>query len=309
MRRSDTHRFSIRRGTALGFAWTLLAVGLVAALFSIAAAETAARPEADGLAHVTLIGDSIATALPGNVTAVQILRQGVDLDLEVAPCRRLVTPSCPPNPPTVMELIQRRGAALGPTVVMVLGYNEFEDQYAGAIEKTLDALERVGVERVFWLTLRAARHPYLNMNDDLRAAAARHPRLSVVDWNLYSRSHPDWFQGDGIHLLAEGSQAMATLIRTKLLDAGVALPPVDVKTELLPVARRGRPYTARLDGSGGRRPYAWSLSGRLPRGLHLRPSGVFWGTTRALPGRYPFTVRATDAVGQIATRELVLRLR
>ena len=258
--------------------------------------------------HVTLIGDSIATALPGSVDAVRVLRQGVDLDFAVAPCRRLVYPSCPPNPPTVMELIAQRGAALGPTVVMVVGYNEFEEQYAAAIERTMDAFERVGVKRVFWLTLRAARHPHLRMNDDLRAAATRHPSLTIIDWNLYSRSHPDWFQADGLHLLTGGSYAMGTLIHDKLAEAGVAAPPVVVKTERLPLAWRGRAYSARLAATGGRRPYAWSLAGRLPRGLHLRPSGVLWGTTHARPGRYRFELRVKDDYGQIGTRNVVLRL-
>lgn len=293
----------------LRFVRPVLAALLVAGVLPATTGGAGAGAEAAGLPHVTLIGDSIATALPGYNLALQILRQGVDLDLEVAPCRRLVYPSCPPNPPTTMDLIRQRGSALGPTVVMVLGYNEFADQWADAIETTLDAFERVGVERVFWLTLRAAHHPYVNMNEELKAAAAKHARLTVIDWNVYSRSHPDWFQADGLHLLGGGSQAMATLIREKLLDAGVAVPPVVVKTQTLPVARRGRPYTARLEAVEGRRPYAWSLSGRLPRGLHLRPSGVFWGVSRARPGRFAFTVRAKDAVGQIGTRELVLRLR
>ena len=67
--------------------------------------------------------------------------QGSDLDLEVAPCRRLVNPSCPPSPPTTVELIKRRGAALGPTVVMVVGYNDFEDDYASEIDDTLAAFD------------------------------------------------------------------------------------------------------------------------------------------------------------------------
>ena len=61
--------------------------------------------------------------------------------------------------------------------------------------------------------------------------------------------------------------------------------------------------------SAGAAPYAWSVAGRLPLGLHLRPSGVLWGIARARPGLFTLTVRAKDAIGQIDTRKLVLRLR
>ena len=40
----------------------------------------------------------------------------------------------------------------------------------------------------------------------------------MIDWNVYSRSHPEWFQNDGLHLLAPGSEAMAVLIHQQLVD-------------------------------------------------------------------------------------------
>jgi hypothetical protein len=286
----------------------VLVAAIVAGVLAATTDGADAGPTANGLQHVTLIGDSVATALPGDNVAVQVLRSGVDLDLEVAACRRLVYPSCPPNPPTTMDLIRQRGSALGPNIVMVVGYNEFADQWADAVDTTLDAFERIGVERVFWLTM-IGHYPYLKMNDELRAAAEKHPKLTVVDWYGHSKSHPEWFQDDGLHLGGIGSQAMARLIRRTLVDAGVAVPPVVVKTQTLPLARRGKPYSARLQAVSGRRPYAWSLSGRLPLGLHLRPSGVLWGVARARPGLFTVTVRAKDAIGQIDTRKLVLRLR
>ena len=84
-----------------------------------------AHAGAAGLAHVTLIGDSVATAIPGDTDAMRVLRMGSDLDLDVAPCRRLVDQSCPPNPPTVVEVIKRLGAAVGPTVVIAVGLQRF----------------------------------------------------------------------------------------------------------------------------------------------------------------------------------------
>src|SRR6185437_10511774 len=131
-------------------------------------------------------------AISGDQSAVAILRQGIALDLEVAPCRRVEGIGCPVDgvrPPSVVELVQSMGSTIGPNVVVAVGYNDFEDQYAGNVEDAINALTAAGVKRIFWLTLRAARHPYLSMNDDIAQAAAKHPQVTVVDWNVYSRSH------------------------------------------------------------------------------------------------------------------------
>jgi hypothetical protein len=103
---------------------------------------------------------------------------------------------------------------------------------------------------------------------------------------------------------------MAQLIHDKLVGAGVALQDVLVKTRSLPDARRGKPYRAQLQATGGRAPYAWSLAGHLPPGLHLRPTGALWGAAaRIRPGTFAFAVKATDGLGDWAKRTLVLRLR
>ena len=44
--------------------------------------------------------------------------------------------------------------------------------------------------------------------------------LVSADWNLYSRSHPDWLQEDGIHLTA-GVGSMATLFGRALVDVDI----------------------------------------------------------------------------------------
>ena len=219
--------------------------GVIAALVALAALTAAAASPArpSGVQHVTLIGDSVADAIPGDDSAVAILRQGIDLDLQVAPCRRVEGDGCPyqgVRPPSAVQLVQTMGSKLGDTVIVAVGYNDFEDQYASNIEDAIDALTAAGVKRIFWLTLRAARHPYLNMNDDIAQAAARHPQVSVVDWNVYSRSHPDWFQTDGLHLLGPGAEAMATLIHKSLSAAGVAAKPARITTTTLPAAHRGQ---------------------------------------------------------------------
>jgi hypothetical protein len=176
------------------------------------------------------------------------------------------------------------------------------------VEDALQALEAAGVKHVWWLTLRAAHHPYITMNAAIQAAASRHPELSVIDWNVYSRSHPAWFQDDGLHLLAPGAEAMATLIHNTLVAAGVAAKPPRVVTTVLPVAHRGKPYKAKLRAVSGITPYRWSLLERAPLGIHLEADGTVWGKPRAKAGRYTFNVRVKDAAGSMGTRRLTLRI-
>jgi len=283
-----------------------LAVGLAVAAASSATASTRS------LQHVTVIGDSVADAIPNYAPAVDVLGQGIDLDLEVSACRRVDDLSCPHDdgtrPPNVVELAKQMGPKLGPNVVVAVGYNDYEDHYAQNIENALAAFKAVGVKRVWWLTLRAAHHPYLNMNDDIVAAAVGHPELTVVDWNVYSRSHPDWFQSDGLHLLGAGAVGMATLIHQRLLQDGVAAKPVQMVTRTLPVAHPGRAYRARLAARSGDAPYRWSLLARAPKGLHLEADGRIIGKPLVKAGTYPLNVRVKDAAGSFDTRRLVLRV-
>jgi Putative Ig domain len=259
------------------------------------AGTASASSSATRLQHVTFIGDSVATAVEETSSAAAIVRQGVDLDLETAPCRRVDDAGCPgPGgivPPSVVQLAKQMGSKLGSYVVVAVGYNDFEDHYAQNIENALAAFQAAGVKHVWWLTLRAA-----------------HPEMTVVEWNLYSRSHPDWFQSDGVHLLEQGADEMASLVHRTLLQDGIALPPVQVATTSLPAAHHGKSYLVRLRAVNGLAPYRWSLLERAPAGIHLESTGVVEGSPRAKPGRYVFDVKVKDAAGSFATRRLTLRV-
>jgi hypothetical protein len=278
----------------------------------LALSASTAHAGARDVQHVTLIGDSVADAIGNTNSAIGIVKQGVDMDLEVAPCRRVEGEGCPVNgvrPPSVVLLAKSMGTKLGANVVVSVGYNDFEDQYAQNIDDALTAFKAAGVKHVYWLTLRAAHHGYVNMNDDIEAAAKAHPELTVIDWNVYSRSHPDWFQDDGLHLLQPGADAMATLIHKTLLDDGVALKPVQVDTVALPLAHRGKSYAAKLQASSGLAPYHWSLLQRAPKGVHLEADGRIIGRPLAKPGVYAFNVRVKDSADSFDVRRLTLRIR
>ena len=287
--------------------------GVLAALVALAALFAAAASPARSTAakHVTFIGDSVADSIAASDNSLAILRQGIDLDAEVAPCRRVEGVGCPIDgvrPTSAVQVIQSLGPRLGDNVVVAVGYNDLEDQYAGNVEDAIQALTAAGVKHIWWLTLRAARHPYVTMNADIAQAASQHPRVSVIDWNVYSRSHPDWFQDDGIHPLNAGAVAMASLIHKTLVSAGVATPPAHITTIELPVVHRDTAYRTRLTAVSGVRPYRWSLLERAPAGLHLAPDGTVTGRPSAKAGRYTFNVEVRDAFGSMSTRRLTLRI-
>jgi hypothetical protein len=282
---------------------------LVAAVLGTSAGQ--AGSNATARERVTFIGDSIATAIAYNEPSKNLLATGIDLDLQLAVCRRLVGDSCPyggVRPPTLVDLLPT--IQVGSTVVVEVGYNDWEDSFADSVETSLQALRKAGVQRVLWLTLRADRTSYLSMNDVIRAAATRHPELTVVDWNLFSRSHPDWFQDDGLHLNGEGALMMASLVHRTLDELGlVSRPPaanLAITTRTLPPARVGHPYKARVTATGGTRPIVWTVkAGALPAGLHLTRDGWLRGTPKAA-GRPAATLRATDSARRTVARRFVL---
>ncbi len=78
-----------------------------------------------------------------------------------------------------------------------------------------------------------------------------------------------------------------------------------VTTASLPNAQVGTAYNQPLAGTG-RAPLTWSLvpnQGGLPAGLTLNPNGTITGTPTTVQFAW-FYVRATDAVGQVAQRQL-----
>jgi hypothetical protein len=283
-------------GAALGVVG-VLTIGIS----SLGAASAAAPPEP----KVTVIGDSVMTGVLWYRDATSILEQNLALRMEVAVCRRLTGTSCTfegVTPPNLVQVTQSLGPQLGPTVVVVMGYNDREITFARSIDASVDALLAAGVTRIVWATLREARHPYVRMNDMLVAAAKRHPQLMIADWNTYSRSHPDWFQNDGLHVVPEGGIALATFLHAAIVRALATPLPIVVQPTPLPTGRVGRRYKVRLEASGGRPPYRFKVAaGRLPTGLTLQPGGRITGTPMR-SARLELKLHVSDASGRAATR-------
>jgi hypothetical protein len=169
--------------------------------------------------HVTVITDSAGGALSWEKTAHDILAARLDLDVETEICRRLVAPGCvDPQPESALATIQRLGPALGPTVVIDVGYNDVAAEYAAGIDPVVHALADAGVQHVIWVTLAEHQQTWVDINDSIRAAAARWPQLVVADWAPVAAANPQWFV-DEAHLDSAGARALAVFVRPYVLRA------------------------------------------------------------------------------------------
>ena len=293
-----------------------LAAVVLAALGLVAGAQggSAAPP-----VRVTVFGDSAATAMAYDPDAKRTLGRGIDLRLEVAACRRLGDTSCPYDgvrPPNVIDRATALGSEMGSVVVVNVGYNDFEANYADNIEQALAVFRKAGVEHVVWLTLRAERQSYLSMNAMITAAAQKHPEMTVVDWNAQARNNPAWLQPDGIHLTPLGAEGMAALVNDALVQLGVAPKPLApparkllaITSRSLPLGHLGRVYAARLQAVGGTAPYRWLRSGgSIAPGVRLTTSGRLTGVPKRT-GIYRLRAKVVDRAGAVRVRQVLLRI-
>jgi hypothetical protein len=196
-------------------ATALLAVACAALFAGNAAFATPAEQP-----RVTLLGDSIAASFDYVPAARTYLGKGLDLRTDTAVCRRLVAASCAFQgtlPATALDVIRSRGSALGPVVVVNVGYNDWAAVYD--VDKVMRALTAARVRTVVWVTLRETTSNYAGNNIQVTKATRRWRNLVVADWNAYSRGKP-WFRADGLHLTSAGATGLSRFLRPLVL-AGV----------------------------------------------------------------------------------------
>ena len=102
----------------------------------------------------------------------------------------------------------RAGGGLPSVVIIDIGNNGTITPRQ--IDSVMEALD--GVARVIFVTVRVDRPWEEGNNANIWDARGRHPNISIADWHAASTGHPEYFQGDGIHLRAEGAQAFADLL-------------------------------------------------------------------------------------------------
>ena len=260
---------------------TLLAI-VVAGLLLAAGSSGAATSAAP---RVTIVADSVGGAPFWQRKAGDELARGIDLRIDIRACRRLVTEGCVydgERPPSALEAIRALGPAVGPLVVVDVGYNDSPAGYGAALDRVMRVLPDTGVERVVWVTLRERRPSWAEINDVIRAGARRWPQISVGEWDRESVGR-DVVRRRDPHELGRRH-------RLRPLPAGAR--PRRVQRRVRPGRRGARGQDGQLaEGAcgrqvcrparGDRRHAALPLVGRrAPPRLHLRPDGAIWGRPR-----------------------------
>jgi hypothetical protein len=245
------------------------ALALVAALLGVVVLSSSANGAESAPAggpRVTMFGDSIADSLNYVPDARKLLGDGVDLRLELSPCRKLVPVGCAYNgsrPPSVLDIVKSSTLAqLGNIVIVAVGYNDPANNYETDMATVANALVDRGVGHIIWVTLRVQKDDYRQINEIINAQTSRWPELRVADWEAWSRGK-DWFNPDGLHLNADGAVGLATLLRPFVLTAcGSACEAAGAKA----------PHNVRLPGLRGTpevgrtltcRPGAWTGTGPI----------------------------------------------
>ncbi|WP_052951656.1 putative Ig domain-containing protein [Devosia soli] len=95
---------------------------------------------------------------------------------------------------------------------------------------------------------------------------------------------------------AQDSTASTPITGSQTYSLNVAPPTVALSPASLPDGRAGAPYSAAVAASGGTAPYTYTVTGTLPPGVTLSPSGLLSGTPTE-SNLYSFTVTATDSSG------------
>jgi lysophospholipase L1-like esterase len=106
----------------------------------------------------------------------------------------------------------KRNKQMGNQVVLELGTNgSFNSKNLKAV---LDGLK--DKSRVYLVTVRVPRPWERTVNKALTDASSSYSNVSLIDWNQASEGHDEYFEKDGVHLTAEGSEAFAALVKNSL---------------------------------------------------------------------------------------------
>ena len=285
---------------------SLLAV-IAVVLAAIAGTAGPARAAGATPGRVTVIADSVMTAVLWNAKPLSILEHGFsDVDMQVGICRTLTGESCPfdgERVPDLIDLVQSLGSQIGQTVVVEVGYNDSPATFASSFKQSIQALLAAGVKHIFWVNYHVWQPEFATLDDTVAKLARKVPQVTVVDWQTVSAVQYHWFQGDGIHLLLPGAMALATLVNTTLTETLTPVTPPTLPVEHVTV---GKSFSLSLAPEGGIAPYQWQVTrAALPRGLHLLADGLLEGVP-ARPGKAVIHLLVTDADGKNAPMTLRL---
>jgi hypothetical protein len=188
--------------------------------------------------------------------------------------------------------VQRLGPELGRIVIVNVGYNDRSDDYAHGLDQVMSALVAAGAQHVIWVTLVEHEGVWAQINEQIRAAPARWPQLTVADWSPVASSQ-DWFVDDA-HLNWLGAHAYAHFLRPLVLDAcGSACAPTLTFCGLARTANGFEPVRAGDVACGNALPVVTAVE----RGDHGD-----WTCARAVNADYELDCHNGEAVIQVLAR-------
>ena len=94
---------------------------------------------------------------------------------------------------------------LGNIVVLNLANNGDYSDY-----KNKELMEILGDRKIYWMNAVGADDPQFNSR--FQTFATNYPNIHVIEWDVISKNHPEYFYPDGIHLKPEGGSAYANAI-------------------------------------------------------------------------------------------------
>src|SRR5579871_5613374 len=255
----------------------------VAVLVSLVAFAGAGRARAAQPGEITVITDSVMTAVLWNPAPLAQLENGFsNVDMEVGICRTLTGESClfqGQRVPTLVALVQSLGDRIGETVVVEVGYNDPLATFTTEFQQSVQTLLAAGVKRILWVNYHVWDPQFATMDTMLAQAAKAYPQVTIVDWQSDSNLQYNWFQGDGIHLVYPGAMALAKLVNVALKET---VTPLTVDAPSVEHAQVGQSLSVPLEATGGVAPYQWQVTTRgLPRGLHLLANGLLEGVPKS----------------------------
>ena len=107
----------------------------------------------------------------------------------------------------LMRIVEARTAdgTLGDPVVIGIGSN-----CVLPMDSCRYVVELCGDREVYWLT--TTNDWQFHNNDNIRSLGDEYENLHILDWEVYSRDHGEYFYSDGIHLTSEGRRGYAQYI-------------------------------------------------------------------------------------------------
>ncbi|MFZ5955570.1 MAG: putative Ig domain-containing protein [Nanoarchaeota archaeon] len=83
--------------------------------------------------------------------------------------------------------------------------------------------------------------------------------------------------------------------------------PLMISTYSIPYSKFNESYSSSISASGGKSPYAWTNLSEMPKGLSFNNQGIIYGIPSEV-GVFNFTIKVTDANGNITSKEFSLKI-